>query len=145
MRVLKRLSGLHRAALAAVFGLLLGSLVLLGPALTAAADVSVNIVNFAFAPTPLTVPVGTTVVWTNQDFVVHTVTSDTGVWDSGSLSQGQSFPYTFKTPGTYAYHCIPHPYMMGTVTVTAAGASSGNSATPAAASGGFADPAFQQL
>ena len=39
-----------------------------------AADVSVNIVNFTFQPTPLTIPVGTTVVWTNQDTAPHTAT-----------------------------------------------------------------------
>ena len=145
MRVMKRRVGLHRAAIAAALGLLLGGLVFLGPASTAAADVSVNIANYAFTLKDVTVPVGTTVVWTNQDFAVHTVTSDTGVWDSGSLSNGKSFPFTFNQAGTFAYHCIPHPYMTATITVTAAGGSSGTAAAPAATSGAFADPAFQRL
>jgi plastocyanin len=145
MRVLKRRVRFYRVAIAAALGLLLGSLVLIGPAPTAAADVSVAISNFAFVPPAVTIPAGTTVVWTNNDSVSHTVTSDTGIWDSGSLEKSGSFRYTFTTPGTFAYHCIPHPYMTASITVTAAGGASGTSAAPSAASGAFADPAFQQL
>lgn len=142
---LKGRAGWNRVTVAAALGLLLASLVLLGPAPTAAADVSVHIVNYAFVDQSVTVPVGTTVVWTNDDFTVHTVTSDTGVWDSGSLQKGGTFSYTFKTAGTFPYHCIPHPYMTATITVTAPGGTSGTSAASSAASGAFADPAFQQL
>src|SRR3954447_21172534 len=101
MRVLKRCVGWNRAAIAAALGLLLTSLLLLGPAPTAAADVSVHIVNFAFVEPNVTVPVGTTVVWTNDDVIAHTVTSDTGVWDSGSLQKGGTFRHTFDTAGTF--------------------------------------------
>jgi len=60
---------------------------------------------------------GTTVTWTNQDNVPHSVTFKNGMQDSGLLSQEQSFSYTFKTPGTYQYYCTVHLYMVAAVTV----------------------------
>ncbi len=73
--------------------------------------------NSAYQPTNIQVKVGTTVTWTNQDNVPHSVTFKNGMKDSGLLSQGQSFSYTFNTPGTYQYYCTVHPYMVATVTV----------------------------
>ncbi len=79
----------------------------------------INISGFAFDPPTLTVKEGTTVTWTNNDPTIHTVTSDTGVFDSGDLAQGATFSYTFTTAGTYAYHCTPHhARMSGTIIVT---------------------------
>jgi len=69
-----------------------------------AQSASAVIQNFAFGPASMTVPVGTTVTWTNMDSVAHTSTSDTGVWYSGTLSPGMSFHYTFNTPRTFPYH-----------------------------------------
>lgn len=81
--------------------------------------VNISIKGFAFNPDSLTVKVGTTVKWTNDDSVVHTVTSDTGLFDSGDLNPGDVFSFTFTAAGTYAYHCIPHhANMKGTVVVT---------------------------
>ena len=77
-------------------------------------------VDFAFSPATITVPAGTTVVWTNQDAAAHTTTSDTDVWDSGSMAQGQPFSATFNSPGTFPYLCTIHPFMGGTVAVTEA-------------------------
>ncbi len=83
-----------------------------------ATDVSqLNIQNFVYQPANIQVRVGTTVTWTNQDSVPHSVTFKNGMKDSGLLSQGQSFSYTFNTPGTYQYYCTVHPYMVATVTV----------------------------
>lgn len=79
---------------------------------------SVTIQNFAFHPAHITVKAGTKVTWTNNDEIPHSATSDDGVWDTGLLAQGKSGSYTFTKPGTYSYHCTPHPYMKGTVTVT---------------------------
>lgn len=79
---------------------------------------TVDIANFAFSPATLTVKVGTTVTWTNQDSAAHTVTSDTGLFDSGNMPQGKSFSYTFTTAGTYAYHCTYHAMMKGSIVVT---------------------------
>lgn len=90
-----------------------------------AADVAVNIMNFSFQPTLLTIAAGTTVVWTNQDTAAHTTTSDTGVWDSGVATphkKGDTFQFTFKEVGTFPYHCNIHPNMHGTVVVTTASA-----------------------
>ena len=78
---------------------------------------NVEIVGSAFMPTTITVPVGTTVTWRNMD-TTRTVTSDTGVFDSGVLPQRNSWMYTFNTPGTYPYHCEFDPTIRGTVTVT---------------------------
>jgi len=79
--------------------------------------IQVNIQNFAFAPNTILIPVGTTVRWTNKDPVNHTVTSSTGLFDSGILGPGQSFEFRFDTPGTYSYTCTLHPGMAGTVIV----------------------------
>jgi plastocyanin len=73
--------------------------------------------NQAFAPSPATVPVGTTITWTNNDTSTHTVTSDSGAFDSGSLAPGAKFSFTFQTRGTFPYHCSPHPSMVATVVV----------------------------
>ncbi len=100
-----------------------------------AADVSVNIMNFSFQPTPLTIAAGTTVTWTNQDTAGHTTTSDIGVWDSGvatPLKKGDTFQFTFKEVGTFPYHCNIHPNMHGTVVVTAASAPAAPTPAPVA-------------
>lgn len=83
-----------------------------------AEQAAVTIDNFAFSPQSLQVKVGTTVTWTNNQGTTHTVTSDTGEWDSGNLSQGKSFSFTFTKAGTFAYHCAIHSSMTGTVEVT---------------------------
>ena len=84
----------------------------------------VTIQNMAFSPATLTVTAGTTVKWTNKDAYTHTVTSDTGVFDSGSISGNGVYSYTFNTAGTFAYHCTIHPTMKAQVIVTAANAAS---------------------
>ena|SRR5580765_5836977 len=71
----------------------------------------------AFAPDALTVPVGTTVTWTNTDSVPHTSTSDVKGWDSGIVGPGQQYSVSLQTPGTFSYHCAIHPGMVGTVVV----------------------------
>ncbi|HSD58385.1 MAG TPA: cupredoxin domain-containing protein [Methanotrichaceae archaeon] len=80
--------------------------------------VSVEIENFIFDPDVITVPAGTTVVWTNLDSAPHTVTSTRGIFDSGVMDEGESFSYTFQDPGTYDYYCLLHPYMKAKVIVT---------------------------
>lgn len=79
----------------------------------------VNIKDNSFQPSVLTVPVGAIVEWHNQDGVQHTVTSDLkGLFDSGVLMPGKKFTFTFKTPGSYGYHCSIHSGMQGAITVT---------------------------
>jgi amicyanin len=90
------------------------------PASTPAANVTqVTIQNFAYSPSNIQVKVGTTVTWTNQDSAPHTVTFKNGMKDSGLLRQGQSFSYTFTTPGTFDYYCTLHSNMVAHVVVTA--------------------------
>jgi amicyanin len=90
------------------------------PASTPVTNVTqVTIANFAYAPSNIQVSAGTTVTWTNQDSAPHTVTFKNGMKDSGWLRQGQSFSYTFTTPGTFDYYCTVHPTMVAHVTVTA--------------------------
>lgn len=86
-----------------------------------AQTMQVAIKNFSFEPADLTVAPGTTVTWTNQDPVGHTSTSDTNIWSSPVLNQGQTYSYTFNQPGTFPYYCIIHTYMKGTIVVQAAG------------------------
>ncbi len=78
---------------------------------------SVSIKNFAFSPVSLTVKVGTKVSWTNNDSVTHTVTADKGAFNSGPLTPGSTFSFTFTKAGTYSYHCNIHPSMMATIVV----------------------------
>jgi len=84
----------------------------------AAGGEQVKIAGFAFAPASITVKVGTTVTWTNQDSAPHTVTADDGSFTSGDLATGATFSQTFAKAGTYPYHCNFHSSMKGTVTVT---------------------------
>jgi hypothetical protein len=79
--------------------------------------VQVDIATFAFDPFNVTINVGDTVMWTNLDAAIHTATSDTPLWDSGNLTQGQSFSFTFTSAGTFPYHCTRHTFMTGMVTV----------------------------
>ena len=90
----------------------------------AEAVAEVLIRNFAFAPATLTVPVGTTVIWTNEDSAAHQVVSDTQPADmflsdlaSEALPQGEAYRFTFTKPGTFGYHCQIHPSMKGTIVV----------------------------
>lgn len=83
-----------------------------------ASKVTVKMQNFAFQPASLSVKVGTTVVWTNNDSTPHTVSADDGSFDSGSMSKGGNFSYTFNTPGTVTYNCAFHKSMRGSITVT---------------------------
>jgi plastocyanin len=78
----------------------------------------VTITNFAFSPAILTVRVGTKVTWTNEDIVAHTVTF-TDVANSPVLNRGNTFSRTFTAAGTYSYICSIHPFMHGSVVVTA--------------------------
>lgn len=87
-----------------------------------AATHQIDIVGFAFSPDNLTINVGDSVVWTNQDAASHTATSDDGgaTFDSGTLTQSQSWGMTFTTPGSIPYHCGIHPSMTATLTVESA-------------------------
>jgi amicyanin len=81
---------------------------------------AVDINNFAFGPTTLTVPVGTTVTWTNRDEEPHTVVSSDGsTFHSPGMGTGGTYSFKFDKAGTFDYVCSIHPFMHGTVVVTA--------------------------
>src|SRR3990172_7850849 len=102
-----------------VFVLLLSAAeVMVGlPQALAAQSVNVSIAGFAYNPAEITISKGTTVIWTQNDAANHTVTSDTGLFDSGNLTTGQTFSLTFNEIGTFKYHCTIHVFMKGRVNV----------------------------
>lgn len=77
--------------------------------------------SLRYDPSSLSVSAGTTVTWTNNGSTSITITSPDGLFDSDSVSPGESFSYRFDTPGTFRYFCVPFPHMKGVITVTPAG------------------------
>ncbi len=77
----------------------------------------IDIKGFNFAEDEVVIKAGTKIVWVNRDAAPHTVTSDTGVFDSKTLLKGQSFEYVFNQRGDYKYHCGIHPDMKGRIIV----------------------------
>jgi len=75
---------------------------------SAGGETAIEISGFAFGAGETTVPVGTTVTWTNADSAPHTVTADDGSFVSGNMNTGDTFTFTFDEPGTYAYYCEYH-------------------------------------
>jgi plastocyanin len=76
-----------------------------------------TIFNNSFHPTRMDVSPGTTVTWTNRGNSPHTVTSSSGLWDSGTLQPGMSFGYAFTQPGTYDYYDRFNPNVHGEIIV----------------------------
>jgi plastocyanin len=85
-----------------------------------AQTVAVGIAGFKFNPATLTIPVGTTVTWTNSDTAPHTATSDSNAWTTPMIQTGQSASITFTQAGTFPYHCSVHPNMKATIIVQSA-------------------------
>jgi amicyanin len=79
---------------------------------------AVSISDFKFNPPTLTVPVGTTVTWTNQDEEPHTIAAKDGSFHSPGMDTHATYSFTFTTAGSYDYICSIHPFMTGTVVVT---------------------------
>jgi len=84
-----------------------------------AAHVVVKIDNFTFNPQRLTVKVGTTVIWTNEDDIPHTVAASNKSFKSKVLDTDQKFSFTFTTAGDFEYFCSLHPHMTGMIVVEA--------------------------
>ncbi len=110
------------ATYAAMLTLLLAALSPLVQQMPAAAHqesaATVSVIDFAFQPAILTVPIGTTVTWRNDGARPHTVTADDGAFDSGRLDPGEEFSVTFDDVGEFAYHCGFHSDMQATIIVT---------------------------
>ncbi|MDH3203633.1 MAG: plastocyanin/azurin family copper-binding protein, partial [Nitrosopumilus sp.] len=79
--------------------------------------------NECYLPYEVTIPVGTTVVWSNDDTAAHTVTSGIfadgfdGLFDSRMFTSGSTYEFTFNDSGTYDYFCLVHPWMVGIIHV----------------------------
>jgi len=89
------------------------------PAAATAPPNTVLMSGMTFSPATITITVGTTVTWKNNDGIAHTSTSDTGVWDTGNMAAGASTTTTFNKAGTFPYQCTYHASMgmRGTVIV----------------------------
>ena len=81
--------------------------------------VEVAIRDDRFTDSRLTIAAGTTVRWVHKGNNTHTVSPLAGDWESGVLSRGDRFSYTFTEPGTYQYLCRQHLLqgMRGVITV----------------------------
>ena len=84
-----------------------------------AAETTVKIDNFTFAPHRVTVKIGTTVTWDNADDIPHTIASSTKLFRSKVLDTGDRFSFTFAKAGQFGYFCSLHPHMTGTIIVKA--------------------------
>lgn len=79
---------------------------------------TVTIKNFSFSPAQLTIAVGDTVTWVNEDSPRHSAWEDSGnAFDTGLLATGASASLTFGSAGTFSYRCRPHGNMRGSITV----------------------------
>ena len=92
------------------------------PAATAAGSVGAKneiiIESNSFKPDSLTIKVGDTVTWINNDSYTHTVKAKTSEFDSGNMANGVKFSLTFDKEGTYDYICGIHTFMTGKIVVT---------------------------
>jgi hypothetical protein len=83
---------------------------------------SISIASMKFNPSAISVLAGDTVVWTNNDTSIHTVTDDAGgigvPVDSNDIAAGATYERVYEVAGDYPYHCDKHPSMKGSVTVT---------------------------
>jgi plastocyanin len=87
------------------------------PAATAGRIVRIGMRNVNYFQPRMQITVGTTVVWTNNDPLQHTVTAVDRTFNSGLISPGKTYRHTFNKAGTYRYFCTPHPFMKGTIVV----------------------------
>jgi plastocyanin len=71
----------------------------------------------AYSPNPLTISVGTTVTWVNQDNTSHTATANNGAFETGTIPPGGQASKQFTAAGSIAYHCSFHPKMVATINV----------------------------
>jgi plastocyanin len=85
----------------------------------AADATAVKIGNFTFGPQEVKIKAGTTITWTNEDDIPHTVVSPNN-FRSKVLDTDGTYSFTFTTPGTHKYFCSLHPHMTGTIVVEAA-------------------------
>ena len=94
------------------------ALVVLAPMGAAASPPQEVSIEFSdYRPSQLDVLPGETVLWTNVSVRTHTVTSDTGLFDSGQVESNDRFNFQFNAVGSYRYHCTIHPSITGEIDV----------------------------
>jgi plastocyanin len=86
-------------------------------ALAAPGEMHLTIDNFTFKPDTITVPVGTKLVWENDDDIPHSIVETMGKFHSAALDTEDKFSFTFDNVGTFEYFCGLHPHMKGKVVV----------------------------
>ena len=84
-----------------------------------AEEALITIKDFSFTPPLVTVPVGATVTWVNEDDEPHTVVGSDALFRSHALDTGDRFSFTFSAPGRFEYFCSIHTHMVGTILVAA--------------------------
>jgi plastocyanin len=82
-----------------------------------AKHITVKVHMYAFTPSQVTVRVGTKITFTNLDQTQHTATALNGAFDTGTIQPGKSATITLRRTGTFAYHCLFHEFMTGTIKV----------------------------
>jgi plastocyanin len=81
-------------------------------------EINISIGSTSFVPSKIQVPIGSKVLWTNNDSTLHTVTEAAqALFNSDIIYSDQTWDYTFESIGTFDYHCTIHPFMKGTVIV----------------------------
>jgi plastocyanin len=93
----------------------------LGPGIDATVRIKGNLGGSSYVPSPQQLSVGQTVNWLNEDGIEHTATLE-GVFDTGRIAPTSAHSdkgdqVTFRTAGTFTYHCTIHPTMVGTIVV----------------------------
>lgn len=85
----------------------------------ASTEIEQPLLDDRYSPARLTIQAGQTVSWVNNGRNLHTITSFTDLWDSGSLASGETFSFTFEKAGSYTFYCRQHLFtgMRGTITV----------------------------
>jgi len=91
--------------------------VALGAPAGAAIAAEIDMAAMTFARETVTISAGQAVRWTNRDPVEHSVTFDGAEPGSPIIPRNGSYVHRFEQPGTYTYHCTPHPFMKGVVVV----------------------------
>jgi plastocyanin len=111
---------LRSAVLGGVLGLAAGFAVMATVLAATPQNAEVKIDNFTFGPQSVTIKAGTTVTWTNEDDIPHTVVATAKAFKSKVLDTDDKFSFTFTTAGSYEYFCSLHPHMTGTIVVESA-------------------------
>ena len=114
---MRKLTGISRRLFGQSLGATMALTFLPTPIFAQTKPKEIMIRKFAFEPKTLTIQLGASVRWTNEDSAPHTATSVDQSWDTGGLEKHQTGMITFQKTGTYPYFCLYHPHMKGEIIV----------------------------